>query len=88
MQDQVTQLNAQGVKAAYINNSLTREQQQLIYQQLHDGEIKLLYVAPEKVLQYEFMQRLGYLNISLIAVDEAHCVSHRGKRFSSPLLPP
>ena len=78
MQDQVAQLRALGVQAAYINNSLPFEEQQAVYQQLHYGQIKLLYVAPEKVLQHEFLERLSHLKLALFAIDEAHCVSHWG----------
>lgn len=81
MQDQVAQLKAQGVAAAYINQSQSREEQQQIYQGLHHGHIKILYVAPERLLTDDFLMRLQHLQISLFAIDEAHCVSHWGHDF-------
>ncbi|WP_052140846.1 DNA helicase RecQ [Pseudoalteromonas piratica] len=81
MQDQVAQLKAQGVAAAYINQSQSREEQQQIYQGLHQGQIKILYVAPERLLTDDFLMRLQHLQISLFAIDEAHCVSHWGHDF-------
>ncbi|WP_080760340.1 DNA helicase RecQ [Pseudoalteromonas luteoviolacea] len=81
MQDQVAQLQAQGIAAEFVNNSVEWQQQQQIYQRLHNGEIRMLYVAPEKVLQRDFLERLSNIPLALFAIDEAHCVSHWGHDF-------
>jgi len=81
MQDQVAALRQLEVDAAFLNSTLSGEEQSAIYRRLAGGEIKLLYVAPERLMQAHTIQRLQSANVGLIAIDEAHCVSQWGHDF-------
>jgi len=84
MKDQVDSLRLNGVSAAYLNSTLSYTEQSEIRRQLQGNKLKLLYLAPERLLRAEgsdFISFLKQLQVSLIAIDEAHCISEWGHDF-------
>ena len=81
MKDQVDALEANGIPAGFINSAQTSAELSQMVRRVGAGEIKLLYVAPERVTEPRFADFLATLDVSLVAIDEAHCVSEWGHEF-------
>lgn len=81
MKDQVEALKGYNIPCAFLNSSLTSEEEQQVYQQLKNNQLKLLYISPERLLSQSFLHYVKSLPVSFVAIDEAHCVSVWGHDF-------
>ena len=86
MHDQVMALKNVGVAAAYVNSSLTAGQIRLVYRNIQSGMYRIIYVAPERLLTDGFLEAIQSRQVSMVTVDEAHCISHGGQDFRPSYL--
>ncbi|MES2595827.1 MAG: ATP-dependent DNA helicase RecQ [Verrucomicrobiota bacterium] len=86
MKDQVQALRARGISAARLDSSLSQEEAGQVFEELRNGTLKLLYIAPERLMNENFIEQLKRMKIAMMAVDEAHCISEWGHNFRPEYL--
>ena len=86
MKDQVDSLQERGIDAARLDSSLSAGEAHAVYDKMRDGSLKLLYVAPERLANENFRRQLAETKVSLLAIDEAHCISEWGHNFRPDYL--
>ena len=86
MKDQVDALTAKGISAARLDSTLGMDELRELYEKLEAGTIKLLYIAPERLANEGFRKRIKQLNVAMVAIDEAHCISEWGHNFRPDYL--
>ncbi len=86
MKDQVESLRTRGIAAARLDSTLTASEVAEVFESMRNGTLKLLYIAPERLMSESFMERLSRTAISLLAIDESHCISEWGHNFRPEYL--
>ena len=86
MKDQVDTLIARGIAAARLDSTLSADESMALYKRLENNELKLLYIAPERLANEKFRARLSKIPLALLAIDEAHCISEWGHNFRPDYL--
>lgn len=86
MKDQVEALRSRGIAAARLDSTLSAAEVQQVFADMKSGRLKMLYIAPERLMSESFMERLSRTRIALLAIDEAHCISEWGHNFRPEYL--